>query len=61
MAASQAALAGVGLESSTMQRGVIMDSMSAEAEIARTELPTWEYGWVPPAEGTGIPEGLFVG
>jgi hypothetical protein len=38
-----------------------MNSMSAEAEIERTELPTWEYGWVGPAEGTGMPETLFVG
>jgi hypothetical protein len=60
MAASQAALAGAGLESSTIQKGVVMDSMSVEA-AERPELPTWEYGWFPADEGTGIPEALFVG
>jgi hypothetical protein len=37
-----------------------MNSMSAEAEIERTELPTWEYGWHV-TDGSGMPEELFIG
>ena len=36
-----------------------MDAVQTVADVAGTELPTWEYGWGV-IDGPGMPESLFV-